>query len=682
MNVEPGLWPGAIRIDGGRTVVLTVSGIDVVLLSADAPEEAVVTVVDATVDLIGIAIDARSTRAIDAVDADVSVSISTLAGSGLVAGAGGLVRLVRSRFEANLAVLSDSQSVGDGGIIAAYDSDVDLVASALVGSTGGTGGAIYASATEPGHTVTLEVAEILDTRAVGDGGQIYLDGPVELSVRGAILTGGVASNGGILALGEGGPVADVAFTDLTDGYAVLNGGAVLVRSGSFTFDSGALRDSRAVYGGSLAVEDVDGPPPSVTLTSALVGGSLAILEGGGIYAATGEITLTDVSIGSNGASEPEDPQDPTYNPGGGGMRITGDADVRAIRVTLCENSAWNGGGALVDTTARLAWRNLRVLENAALDDGGGIVVEGAGLDLSYSSFIGNSSQFGRGAALSAYADVSLDTTLIGWSVGGIAVHVGKPPVEPTGAVARGPATAWWANERGDLAGYVPEGPLATDPLVRYALGTGCNAQQDWHSWYSPLRDASLDGALDPNGSIADIGAYGGPDAEPDVWGTDLDDDDSPVIYDCNDADRAVHPGADELYDGIDSNCDLGDDYDQDQDGFRTDLYGGDDCDDADPAVHPGATEEPYGEVDHNCDGALDADLDGFAAGVDCDESDPDVHPGAVDDDPRRDLDCDGFFDESRPLVPRGCATAPGPAAALLALSLARRRARGPSPRAA
>ena len=41
-------------------------------------------------------------------------------------------------------------------------------------------------------------------------------------------------------------------------------------------------------------------------------------------------------------------------------------------------------------------------------------------------------------------------------------------------------------------------------------------------------------------------------------------------------------------DGVINDCEEGDEYDHDQDGYTSATYGGDDCDDADPAIYPGA----------------------------------------------------------------------------------------------
>lgn len=107
---------------------------------------------------------------------------------------------------------------------------------------------------------------------------------------------------------------------------------------------------------------------------------------------------------------------------------------------------------------------------------------------------------------------------------------------------------------------------------------------------------------------------------------DSDGDGYEQYEDCNDQDRTVHPGAPELCNGIDDDCDdevdEGLDFetwylDADADGFGDDdtsvetcmpvegmqpIAG--DCDDSDPAVYPGADDIIDG-IDNDCDTMID-----------------------------------------------------------------------------
>jgi subtilisin-like proprotein convertase family protein len=83
---------------------------------------------------------------------------------------------------------------------------------------------------------------------------------------------------------------------------------------------------------------------------------------------------------------------------------------------------------------------------------------------------------------------------------------------------------------------------------------------------------------------------------------DVDGDGFFACDDCDDTNATVYPGAPELPDGLDNDCD-GTFIDGDGDGFAEDR----DCDDTNPAVNPGQTADLCNGFDEDCDGTVDED---------------------------------------------------------------------------
>ncbi|MCK6523830.1 putative metal-binding motif-containing protein [Myxococcota bacterium] len=172
--------------------------------------------------------------------------------------------------------------------------------------------------------------------------------------------------------------------------------------------------------------------------------------------------------------------------------------------------------------------------------------------------------------------------------------------------------------------------------------------------------------------------------------TDADGDGAAAELDCDDEDPSVFPGAAELCDGRDNNCDGSADEgvlesffaDADADGYgdanapllacaapEGAAENDQDCDDADPTTHPGAGET-CDTRDNDCDGKTDegvlqtfyADEDGDGYGDaavlacalteglaetrgDCDDNSSARAPNAVEICDELDNDCDGIADE-------------------------------------
>jgi hypothetical protein len=123
--------------------------------------------------------------------------------------------------------------------------------------------------------------------------------------------------------------------------------------------------------------------------------------------------------------------------------------------------------------------------------------------------------------------------------------------------------------------------------------------------------------------------------------------------DCSDERASSHPGATEICDLIDNNCDgEADNIDNDGDSYSDEACSGDDCDDSDDTINPGAEDIPYDGLDNDCSEGDQADVDGdgyesdeVPGGLDCDDSDSAISPDADEIcDDGRDNDCDELQD--------------------------------------
>ena len=270
------------------------------------------------------------------------------------------------------------------------------------------------------------------------------------------------------------------------------------------------------------------------------------------------------------------------------------------------------------------------------------------------------------------------------------------------------AATWYADADGDGYGDDAASIAACEqPSHHVAQAGDCDdANDDIHPEANEICDGvdnDCDEEIDEN-----LGETWYIDADGDNWG----DPQNTVLgceegegyvadgSDCDDGDAAVHPGADELCDGVDNDCD--DEVDEDPIDGSTwyadadgDGYGdpdsttedcevpsshvtaklATDCDDGDPTINPEGTEICDG-VDNDCDGVADdealdaetwyADADGDGHGDadssvtacdqpsgavaaedadDCDDSDASINPSASESwYDGIDQDCDGAND--------------------------------------
>ncbi len=266
-------------------------------------------------------------------------------------------------------------------------------------------------------------------------------------------------------------------------------------------------------------------------------------------------------------------------------------------------------------------------------------------------------------------------------------------------------TTYYADADGDTYGDAASTVSTCDgaPAGYVSDATDCN---DADAAINPSAtevcngiDDNCDGNIDEGLTFTTYYADADGDTYGDAASTVSTCDGAPAGYvsdatDCNDADAAVNPGATEVCNGVDDNCDGNIDEgvqttfyaDADGDGYgdagSTTMacsapagYVSDatDCNDADAAVNPGATEVCNG-IDDNCDGNIDegltfttyyADADGDTYGdatstvstcdgapagyvsdaTDCNDADASVNPGATEVCNGVDDNCDGNIDE-------------------------------------
>ena len=243
-----------------------------------------------------------------------------------------------------------------------------------------------------------------------------------------------------------------------------------------------------------------------------------------------------------------------------------------------------------------------------------------------------------------------------------------------------------------------------------ADGDGFRAKDDCNDDNADIRpdadeicdgiDNNCDGDIDSDAIDAPV-YYG--DGDADGYGSidsELRSCELPSGYvtdnsDCHDADPTIYPGAIELCDGVDQDCDdvidndAGTTFyeDNDSDGFGDPdtaqascdgdglVANGTDCDDDDAAINPGQAEI-CDDIDNDCDGLIDdddssvqattwyadVDADGYGDpntgvvtcdpvgtwvenGDDCDDGNSGINPGQPEVCGGGDEDCDGAIDD-------------------------------------
>ena len=573
-------------------------------------------------------------------------------------------------------------ATGFGGGLMALDAAVELTRVRVTGNTAADGGGVHISEVSGGAEIEVEDATFSDNLASGDGGGLWCAVPA-VGRRTEFLDNIAGGDGGGAWLGG----ASLTLADPTfDGNEGTAGGHLAALATSLTLVRGDLRDGRASSGAGIYADG--GGRTALNLTNTELTGGIASGDGGGaLITDVAAVTLRRAALRDN-----------TSGGAGGGARLDGVRTLTIEDLDVISNTAEIAGGLLVDEAGGTVLR-LRLGGNAADRQDGGLVLQAPSGPLAARQVLSwdNAGPLSAGVAIRddpagdiaisflssvandgvgllaerAGAAVVRDAVVTGNLVAGVSVDAAGLGLERGSA---GGNTLNWGGSAAPLSGV--NGNDASDCLIR-RVSADLDPTNDRVTLgsLSPCRDTGDPSLVDLDGSPADRGHLGGPDA----WDEDLDGDGIPLSAgDCDDADAAVGPGQpDAPDDGVDGDCDGvdaegggGDGADGGSDGADGADGAADGSDGADGADGGGPTDG-------------DADGDGSPEGDDCNDADPRARPGAAEAcGDGVDNDCDGAvddFDADCTGKPSGCGHArgaPGGSAALIALAAlgaARRR---------
>ena len=303
-------------------------------------------------------------------------------------------------------------------------------------------------------------------------------------------------------------MADVVFRNGDRGAG--NGGALLVnRKGMVHITGGRFADNVARLGGAVYCSDAD----RCSFEDVVFVNNAALVNGGAVLATSDTpLVLRRASACFN-----------TVGANGGAVFVAATEEAEITNSLFEENVALAGGGIHV-SDATVVIRNNTFVENLAIkaDNGTGAAIRlrpNTKAEVLNNLIMGHLSQFSSTGAFD-YLDAQEEVT------GGYNLYFSNLPEDAYPAV---------------LPNAVQEDPRL--PEIR-------DCQAPLPPLDSPAIDAGAPDVKDPDGSDADIGATGGPDAVRDRDGDGFADDE-----DCDDLMAAIHPAAPEICNDIDDDCD-------------------------------------------------------------------------------------------------------------------------------
>ena len=385
------------------------------------------------------------------------------------------------------------------------------------GEVDGDGACLHAATERP---VTLIDVDMLPCVATGRGGGLFVDGALLTMERVDIQVASADEGGGAYLTGlQAGSRLDTVELQITS--ATTRGGGLVIADSEVDITDLRLVDTAASDGGGLYVDTVAGAwaglrieRPTGGLHSGihlvgagsptpLVGTDWAIEEPDGGYLSTGlyaddtdDFTLSGLVIAGGSSSTP-DPQSLFAD-------VRGTAELEHVQLLR----PWGGVTLLAPLKG-----SVRLAHATIVEPQGGVVISGSSPS------------------------------------NAIVSHVSITGAVGTGLTVGGNGTVQWCNAYGSsVADYsdptqlgingnlsVPPGLLSVGPSLPASM-LDVRLRSD-----SLLRDAGASGLTDPDGTRADIGAYGGPGAQADVY----DDLDGDGMYDSWERTHGLDPTRDD-----------------------------------------------------------------------------------------------------------------------------------------